>query len=187
MTESFAIPAGVCPNTGPNAPPAVLITAPASGSSYAQGIAASFTGTATDEDGNLSNAISWTSSLQGALGTGATVTRSDLAQGTHVVSASVTDSGGLTTSVTTTITVLPPINLTTRPFKVGKINWVDLTWSAIPGPNVDIYGDGLIVATTVNDGFHSHSMGRLGKGTYRFRVCQAGSKTVCSPYVPATF
>jgi hypothetical protein len=187
VTESFAIPAGVCPNTGPNAPPVLLITAPATGSSYAQGIAASFTGTATDEDGNLSNSIGWTSSLQGALGTGATVTRSDLIQGTHVITAAVTDSAALTASATTTVTVVPPISLTTRPFKVGKINWVDLTWSPIPGANVDIYGDGLVVATTVNDGFHSHSMGRLGKGTYRFRVCQAGSKTVCSPYVPATF
>ena len=51
-------------------------------------------GTAGDaEDGDLSGSISWSSNLDGGLGTGASVTTSSLSVGVHVITASVTDSG----------------------------------------------------------------------------------------------
>ncbi|MFO0981465.1 MAG: hypothetical protein U1E76_06875 [Planctomycetota bacterium] len=39
--------------------------------------------------------LAWTSNLQGQIGTGGTFTRSDLVVGTHTITATVTDSGGL--------------------------------------------------------------------------------------------
>jgi hypothetical protein len=53
------------------------------------------TGTATDaEDGDLSTNLTWTSNKNGLLGTGASVTVSDLSRGRHKITASVTDSAG---------------------------------------------------------------------------------------------
>jgi extracellular elastinolytic metalloproteinase len=180
ITESFAIPSNACSPPPPNAPPAVVMTSPTNGSTYAQGVAVSFSGTATDEDGSLTGSLTWTSSLQGTLGTGGSFSRSDLIQGTHVITASVTDSGGLTGSASSTITVTEPITLTTRGYKVQGVRRVDLTWNGATGANVDVYADGLIVATTPNDGLFTHLLGGKGKGTFRYRVCDAGSTSVCS-------
>ena len=108
-------------------------------------------------------------------------------EGTHVITAAVTDSGALTGSATVTVTVVPAITLTTRPYKINGVRWVDLTWTTMPGTSTDIYGDGLVVATTPNDGFHAYKHGGKGKGTFRYRVCQAGSTTVCSNTSIAVF
>ncbi|HYE62351.1 MAG TPA: S8 family serine peptidase [Phycisphaerales bacterium] len=92
-----------------NTAPTVAISSPASGASFTHGAAVTFTGTASDvQDGSLSAGIAWTSSLQGALGTGASVSRSDLVVGTHTVTARVTDSGGMSGSASLTVTVNAP-------------------------------------------------------------------------------
>ncbi|MDX1746051.1 MAG: sialidase family protein, partial [Halobacteriales archaeon] len=57
---------------GGNQSPAVSITAPADGSTFDLGASVSFTGTASDtEDGDLSSGLSWSSSIDGAIGSGA--------------------------------------------------------------------------------------------------------------------
>ena len=104
----------------PNAAPVVTITAPSGGTSVTQGSPVTFTATATDpEDGNLSAGVSWTSSLDGALGTGATLTRSDLSVGTHTITASVTDSRGLRSSASLSLTVALPSNAMIVEKRVG--------------------------------------------------------------------
>ena len=91
--------------------PTVLIRQPAAGAVFFTGDPVTLQGTALDPaDGDLSAAILWTSSLQGVLGTGASLTTT-LADGTHVLTASVTDSGGKSASATTTIVVAPLITL----------------------------------------------------------------------------
>ena len=93
-------------NAPPNTAPSVSVTAPANGSTSTQGNNVTFTGTANDtEDGSLSSSISWSSSLDGNLGTGASVSSSSLSVGTHTITASVTDSGSLSGSDTISITV----------------------------------------------------------------------------------
>ena len=58
-------------NSAGNTPPNVSITSPANGSSFTQGDNVSFAGTANDaEDGDISASLSWTSSLDGAIGSG---------------------------------------------------------------------------------------------------------------------
>src|SRR5205823_194119 len=98
-----------------NGGPVVSITAPASGASYLPGPPVTFTATATDaEDGNLASAITWTSSRDGALGTGGTITTSGLSSGTHTITASVTDGTGRTSTAQMTIRVnaTPRITIT---------------------------------------------------------------------------
>ncbi|HXV64356.1 MAG TPA: Ig-like domain-containing protein [Vicinamibacteria bacterium] len=79
-----------------NQVPAVTITSPADGSSFDERASISFSATAGDvEDGDLSANLSWSSDLDGAIGSG-TDFSNGLSVGTHTVTASVTDSGGLT-------------------------------------------------------------------------------------------
>ncbi len=89
-----------------NTAPVVTITAPANGSSFAQGASITFTGTANDaEDGNISTSLTWTSSINGTIGSGASFSTSSLSAGNHTITASVTDSGGLPGSAQITLTV----------------------------------------------------------------------------------
>jgi extracellular elastinolytic metalloproteinase len=96
--------------TSPNTAPVVTITAPADGTSVPDGTAITFTGTANDaEDGDISGSISWSSSIDGGLGSGASV-NATLSVGTHTITASATDSGSLSGSDSITVTVTPVAN-----------------------------------------------------------------------------
>ncbi|MCL7454773.1 MAG: S8 family serine peptidase, partial [Anaerolineae bacterium] len=91
-----------------NEPPMVSITSPADGSSFGSGDTILFTGTASDlEDGDLTDSLAWTSSIDGPIGMGGSVSAT-LSDGTHAVTASVTDSGGRTASASIGITVGTP-------------------------------------------------------------------------------
>lgn len=77
-----------------NTPPIVTITSPVDGVYATSDVSLNFTGTANDlVDGDLSDDLSWESSLDGPLGTGATIS-TNLTVGTHVITASVTDLDG---------------------------------------------------------------------------------------------
>ena len=76
-----------------NTAPTVSISAPTNGASYPSGTSVTMTGTANDaQDGALSGAIAWTSSIDGAIGTGASVSRV-LTVGTHTITARATAYG----------------------------------------------------------------------------------------------
>ena len=65
-----------------------------------------FTGTANDaEQGNLTASLVWTANTQGNIGSGGSFTYSNLAIGTHIITAAVTDAGGLQGTATRTITI----------------------------------------------------------------------------------
>jgi len=92
---------------GGNAAPAVTITSPADGASFTSGSSISFAGSASDaEDGDLTGSLVWTSSLDGPIGTGGSFSAT-LSDGTHTISAAVTDSGSLTGSASITLVVQP--------------------------------------------------------------------------------
>jgi matrixin len=108
--EALYPPIGVKPNTAP----AVTISSPAGNISVTQGTVVNFVGSAFDQqDGDLSASIMWSSSLTGAIGTGP-VASAALTVGTHVVTATVPDSGGLSGSAQVTVTVTaaspPPLS-----------------------------------------------------------------------------
>ncbi len=84
-----------------NNPPSVTITAPADGAAFDVGESITFTGIASDvEDGDLSASLAWTSSLDGAIGTGATFQTATLSEGLHTITAEVVDSGSASDSDT---------------------------------------------------------------------------------------
>jgi hypothetical protein len=64
------------------------------------------TATATDpEDGNLGSSISWTSTIDGPIGSGATLNVTSLAAGNHTITASATDSALASDSDAIAITI----------------------------------------------------------------------------------
>ncbi len=94
-----------------NTPPVVDVTEPASGTSAIAGSSINFMATAMDnEDGDLGASLSWTSDVDGALGTGASISSSSLSVGAHSITASVDDSGALSASDAITVTITAPGN-----------------------------------------------------------------------------
>jgi hypothetical protein len=99
-------------STTKNTAPSVSISSPGNGSSFASGATVSFAGSASDSrDGNLTSSIAWTSSIDGAIGSGGSFSRT-LSAGSHVIAASIRDSGGLTASSQVTMTVAAATSLT---------------------------------------------------------------------------
>ncbi len=96
-----------------NEPPAVSITSPAGGASFDSGAMILFEGTAGDpEEGDLADRLVWTSSIQGQIGVGGSFSYV-LEDGNHIITASVTDSGGQTGSDSISIMVGSPSEPTT--------------------------------------------------------------------------
>jgi hypothetical protein len=91
---------------GGDRPPELALTSPAGSAVFAAGDPVTFAATATDEeDGDLSAAVSFASDLDGPLGSGSPLVRSDLSPGIHRITASVTDSGGNAVTAETTLLV----------------------------------------------------------------------------------
>ena len=89
-----------------NDAPTVTIENPLDGASFRQGSVVTFSAAASDgEDGDLTASITWTSSRDGELGTGAPVSTSSLSVGEHTITASVTDSQGSSSSTSIGISV----------------------------------------------------------------------------------
>jgi hypothetical protein len=88
--------------------PVVTIDAPADGAAFAAGATVNLSGTATDaEEGDLTAQIAWSSSMDGALGSGGGLAVDTLSVGTHTITASVTDARGQTGPDQITVTITP--------------------------------------------------------------------------------
>jgi extracellular elastinolytic metalloproteinase len=195
ITESFLVPAACAgePPPPPNTAPTVSISSPENGSTYTEGDAVSFSGSASDtQDGNLSSSLAWTSSLNGNIGTGPSFSLDTLNVGTHLITAAVTDSGGLTGSASVSITVNSAggggggITLSITGYKVRGTQHADLTWSGATSSTVDIYRDNAVLTTVTNSGAYTDNLNRKGGGSATYRVCEAGTST-CSSSVTVTF
>lgn len=96
-TESFTLTVIL------NNPPAVTITNPTNGSMVLDSDFLSLQAGATDiEDGDVSASLSWFSSLDGALGNGASIV-TQLSEGVHTLTATATDSLGRSGSANLTV------------------------------------------------------------------------------------
>jgi len=98
-TENFQL-------TVTNTSPTVIIDMPADNISFAERASVMFQATANDnEDGDLSSSVSWTSSIDGSLGSG-NVINVALTSGSHQITASVTDSFSSTAFTNITVNML---------------------------------------------------------------------------------
>jgi hypothetical protein len=196
ITESFTVPAA-CTGAA-NTAPTVTITAPvASGGSISvtQGASVSFAGSAGDtQDGNLTASLSWKSNIQpGFSGTGGSFSTSALVAGIHTITASVTDSGGLSGSSSIQVTVTAPpsgaITLTAVPVKIKGVRYADLSWSGASAGGIDIHRNGSLYKTGVPNTPQPYrdEIGGKGAGTFTYRVCNAGGTTTCSNTVTVAF
>jgi serine protease AprX len=70
--------------------------------------------------------------------------------------------------------------------KVGGINTSRLKWRGATSANVDVYRNGLVIATTPNDGLYDDSTGTTGQASFMYKVCEAGTQT-CSNTVTVNF
>ncbi len=87
-----------------NNPPVVTLTSPPNNSMVLDTDLVSLQASASDvEDGDVSASLTWSSSLSGALGSGASLTTT-LLEGVHTITATATDSLGRTGSATLTVT-----------------------------------------------------------------------------------
>ncbi|MEH6591124.1 MAG: S8 family serine peptidase [Halioglobus sp.] len=106
-----------------DAAPVLSILSPANNANFDTSSTINFTASATDvEDGDLSSSVSWQSSIDGPIGTGAAIAAS-LSQGTHTIIATVSDSLGA------------------GPVTVPAVS---LNVSDSPGQPGDVSGDGIV-------------------------------------------
>ncbi|MFQ6047384.1 MAG: hypothetical protein ACE5PT_13685, partial [Gemmatimonadales bacterium] len=84
--------------------PEPTIVGPADGSNFAAGAAITFTGDVVDRDGGTA-VLTWRSDLEGILGTGSPVVRSDLSIGIHTVWLIAFDDESQVDSVSRSVSV----------------------------------------------------------------------------------
>jgi len=153
-----------------NDPPTVSITNPADGSTFDSGATILFEGTASDtEDGDLTASLSWTSSINGVIGSGGSFSSTTLSDGNHTITASVTDSGDKTGSASISITMGTPsepttvsvaiITYTTEGGRDGKKHLL------ITVALVDDFGNEVSGASVSIDAYHGGSLFTSGTGT----------------------
>ena len=146
-----------------NLSPTATILEPTEGTVFTLGETVTFNGSATDpEDGELVGAsLQWTSSLDGAIGSGSTFPRSDLQAGTHLVRLIATDSEGAADTAEVSIRInVPPTATITDPADGSAFT---------VGTNISFRGDG----TDPEDGnlaggelvWTSSLDGEIGSGT----------------------
>ncbi|MEO5814465.1 MAG: PKD domain-containing protein [Gemmatimonadaceae bacterium] len=149
----------------PDLPPVVIINAPASGNIFPQGTPITFVGSATDfEDGALTgNSLVWTSSVDGALGNGTSLSTSTLTPGIQVITLSATDALGVVGTATRTITIAAnqsPAAMITAP--AANANVVAGTSVTFSGSATDPEDGTLSGASLV---WTSSRDGQIGTGT----------------------
>ncbi len=112
--------------------------------------------------------------------------------GAFLASAEVFNLGGTPTptpTATPTATATPtpgPIVLRGEGRVIGGINTSRLKWTGATSANVDVYRDGVVIATTPNDGLYDDSTGTTGQASFIYQVCEAGTQT-CSNTVTVNF
>ncbi len=92
-----------------------------------------------------------------------------------------------TATPTPTPTATPgPIQLRASGQQVGGINTSRLKWRGATAANIDVYRQGVVIATTPNNGQYVDSTGTTGQTSFVYKVCDAGAQN-CSNNVTVNF
>jgi hypothetical protein len=186
-----------------HAPTAQILT-PSEGQVFYPTQQVSLQGSAYDlEDGSLGDStFSWTSSLDGFLGTGASLSTAELSTGAHVITMTVTDSNAMSASAVRNITIAEEgapvaLNLEAAPLGVGvvaafgdpplpytmtlrssgqtELDWIaveDIPWLTLPASSGTTPSD---LVLTIDP---SHVPVGLHIGKITFRSTQAGNSPI---------
>ena len=193
LTVEYNLPVGDTPD--------VSITTPTNDSTFVNGDAISFTGTATDtEDGDLTASLSWESHLDGAMGSGGSFTTGSLSTGVHMIIASVEDSDSQRGTAQITLTIAEP-NSDNPPVANGDSATTPeetLVTVDVAGNDTDI--DGNLDPTSANTGCSTCTipangiLGNNGDGTFDYtpntnfngsdtfvyEICDSGAPGLCA-------
>jgi PKD repeat protein len=135
-----------------------------------------------DSDGTIES-YSWDFG-DGASGSGKSAQHTYAGPGSYTVKLTVTDDGGATATDAKPVTATV-IALTARAYKVKGLQKVDLSWSGSGAASFDVYREGTTIAT-VQTSPYTDNIDRKGSGTYRYKVCEAGTST-CSDQTTVSF
>ena len=151
---------------------------------HRQGSLIEFSGAAEDlQDGILPNAkLAWTSSRDGRLGTGPELFLTKLSVGTHVITLTATNSAGISTSESTSITVVAGTGEVTVASVTNAASGV--TGAVAPGELITIKGAGLGPVAGVS--FHLDSKSHLVEHTLSGTRVLIGGFEAPVTYVSAT-
>ncbi len=173
-----------------NLPPAASFPAPS-----CTDLACSFNGSgSSDSDGTIVD-YAWTfgdpNSGSANTGSGPAPSHTFSAAGTYTVVLTVTDDGGATDQASRSVTVtagsggVDQIVLTVSTRGNKKWSFADLSWTGSSAASLEVYRNGVIIATTSNNGSYSDRVD-VGTASATYKVCNAGTM-VCSGTVTASF
>jgi PKD domain len=164
-----------CVASTSNAPPTATFTSECSGLSCSLDA-----GGSADGDGTIES-YGWEFG-DGTTGGGKTAQHTFAQPGTYTVVLTVTDNGGATATDAKPVTL---IGLTARGYKVKGLQKVDLSWSGAGAGSFDVYRNDVKIATVPGTEY-TDNLDRRGSGSYRYKVCEAGTST-CSDQATVTF
>ncbi|MEO5813668.1 MAG: PKD domain-containing protein [Gemmatimonadaceae bacterium] len=121
--QTNSVSASVQLPSASNHAPTASMSSPAAGATFVQGTSVAFLGAGNDqEDGALTGtSLIWTSNLDGLLGTGTSLAKSNLSVGSHVIMLTAKDAQGATATVTRNITITTPTPVNQAP--VSRFTW----------------------------------------------------------------
>ena len=179
-----------------NDAPVVSITNPVDGSNFASGATILFEGTANDtEDGDITSNLVWNSDIDGQIGTAGSFSVI-LTDGTHIITASVTDSGSASISLTVGTPPPPPppppgvsvtsINLNTMQSGTtidvtitgtGFVDGAEVTFEGGASPNLTVSNVVVVDANTITATITTKSGGPSKDRVWDVRVTNSDSST----------
>jgi hypothetical protein len=132
-------------------------------------------GGSSDSDGKIVS-YDWNFGVSGV-----TASHGFAANGSYLVSVTVTDDDGASSTSPQTVTVSDGVantNIQLSGTRASTGRSVTLTWGGANGANVDVFVNGNLNGSTANDGTVSYSVNK--RASYTFKICETGSTVSCS-------
>ena len=172
-------------DSAPNQPPSAVF------SFTCESLDCQFTDGSSDPDGSV---VAWSWTFDNLAQTARQhPSHTFPAAGTYEVALTVTDDHGASTTTARDVTVTEPappppagIVLTASGTKNMGLHQVTLLWSGTSTASVDIWRDGMLVASVPDTGRYLDALPGRGRAIYLYRVCEAGTRT-CSAEVEVVF
>jgi hypothetical protein len=160
----------------PNQPPIATILSPQDGAVFQQGEQITFAGSGSDpEDGPLSGgSLVWSSSRDGQLGTGTSLSRSNLSAGAHQITLNARDSRNASQSASVTILVNAPPSVSISSPAPGSV-FASLQAITFAGAASDPE-DGALSGTSLV--WRSSIDGQIGTGPGFVRTLSSGTHSI---------